>query len=85
MNRRLARTTGLALIIAGATVLLAFTPVTRGQSPAGTPYEVWAIDQADLGRGGTRLYIHDGQRLEAGHRLLCNVPAVSKVWLKVPP
>lgn len=66
MSRRRARRTGLALIIAGASVLLAFTSVTRGQSPAGAPYEIWAIDQADPSRGGTRLYIHDGQRLEAG-------------------
>jgi DNA-binding beta-propeller fold protein YncE len=29
-------------------------------------YEVWAIDQADAARGGARLYIYDGQRLEAG-------------------
>jgi DNA-binding beta-propeller fold protein YncE len=31
----------------------------------GPRYEVWAIDQADVGQGGARLYIYDGQRLEA--------------------
>lgn len=42
---------------------LAVPARTAGQP---TGYEVWAIDQADVGRGGARLYIYDGQRLEAG-------------------
>ncbi|OFX26684.1 MAG: hypothetical protein A2Z07_01300 [Armatimonadetes bacterium RBG_16_67_12] len=64
------------MIIAGLGALLAFTPITRGQAPApggapsgtsaSTSYEVWAIDQGDLARGGTRLYVYDGQRVEAG-------------------
>ena len=54
-------------MIVGLALLLAFTPMVAGQGPGpGASYEVWAIDQADLGRGGTRLYIYDGQRLEAG-------------------
>ncbi len=54
-------------MIVGFAALLAFAPVASGQGPSpGTPYEVWAIDQADLGRGGARLYVYDGPRLEAG-------------------
>lgn len=33
----------------------------RGQAPR---HEVWVIDQADAARGGARLYIYDGTRLE---------------------
>lgn len=33
----------------------------RGQMPR---HEVWVIDQADAARGGARLYIYDGTRLE---------------------
>lgn len=54
---------GLALVTIGLAAALATPSTTRGQ---GTGYEVWAIDQADVGRGGARLYIYDGQRLEAG-------------------
>ncbi|MBI3997473.1 MAG: hypothetical protein HY355_00465 [Armatimonadetes bacterium] len=38
---------------------------TSSQVPS-TRYEVWTIDQADAGRGGARLFILDGARLEAG-------------------
>src|SRR3990172_11592623 len=76
MNRRHVLRTRFVVIIAGLGALLAFTPITRGQAPApggapsgtsaSTSYDVWAIDQGDLARGGTRLYVYDGQRVEAG-------------------
>jgi DNA-binding beta-propeller fold protein YncE len=56
-----------SIVVAAAAVLLAAAGTTRtpvaGQE---TRYEVWVIDQADAARGGARLYIYDGQRLEAG-------------------
>ncbi len=55
---------GVAVVIVCLALGLALAPTTTGQPPAA--YEVWAIDQADVGRGGARLYIYDGQRLEAG-------------------
>jgi len=45
--------------------LLAIASPPPALSQAGR-YEVWTIDQADVARGGARLYIYDGQRLEAG-------------------
>ncbi|MGH2403145.1 MAG: YncE family protein [bacterium] len=52
---------------AGAVLLVAFILAlpyaTHSQEGR---YEVWTIDQADAARGGARLYIYDGQRLEAG-------------------
>ena len=56
----------VALATAALVLAVAFglPRVTQGQ-PAGR-YEVWVIDQADAARGGARLYIYDGQRLEAG-------------------
>lgn len=41
-------------------------PYPTQSQQAGGRYEVWAIDQADAARGGSRLYIFDGQRLEVG-------------------
>jgi DNA-binding beta-propeller fold protein YncE len=56
----------MSIVVAAAAVMLAAgtarTPVA-GQEGR---YEVWVIDQADAARGGARLYIYDGQRLEAG-------------------
>lgn len=53
--------------LGGASLLvvlfLALPHATHGQAGA---YEVWAIDQADAARGGARLYIYNGQALEAG-------------------
>ncbi len=53
------------LAAAAAFLAAALLPSTSAQSQEGR-YEVWAIDQADLGRGGSRLYIYDGQRMETG-------------------
>lgn len=53
----------LMLIALCLAVALALPARTAGQLAG---YEVWTIDQADVGRGGARLYIYDGQRLEAG-------------------
>lgn len=55
-----------ALAAVSAAVLVA-TGVGRSPAAGQEPrYEVWVIDQADATRGGARLYIYDGQRLEAG-------------------
>jgi len=52
----------LAMSAVLLTGLFATTPL-QGQAAR---YEVWTIDQADAARGGARLYIYDGQRLETG-------------------
>ncbi|MBI4279217.1 MAG: hypothetical protein HY660_12250 [Armatimonadetes bacterium] len=68
---------GLTRMLAAAAAVLAVSAalvatVSRaapGQSAPGhstARYEVWVIDQADAARGGARLYIYDGLRLEAG-------------------
>jgi DNA-binding beta-propeller fold protein YncE len=51
---------GLALFADGARAI-------NTQPRASDAYEVWIIDQADASRGGARLYIYEGLRLEAGH------------------
>ena len=58
---------GIALV---CTFLLLATALdsplaTRGQQLA-LRHEVWMVDQADAARGGARLYIYDGERLEEG-------------------
>jgi len=54
-------------VIGVIAVMLACAPAVWGQGTARSAgYEVWAIDQADVGRGGARLYIYEGSRLEAG-------------------
>lgn len=54
----------LALWVAVAVLVgIVPTPPAFSQAPR---YEVWTIDQADAARGGARLYIFDGQRLESG-------------------
>jgi DNA-binding beta-propeller fold protein YncE len=47
------------------TVSLAGGPAAT-PAPGGPRYEVWVIDQADAARGGARLYIYEGRRLEGG-------------------
>jgi DNA-binding beta-propeller fold protein YncE len=49
-----------------ALVLLAGLVATTPLQGQAARYEVWTIDQADAARGGARLYIYDGQRLESG-------------------
>jgi DNA-binding beta-propeller fold protein YncE len=54
------------IIVAGvAFLLVGLVPTTSIQGQVAR-YEVWTIDQADAARGGARLYIFDGQRLESG-------------------
>ncbi|MGH2400887.1 MAG: YncE family protein, partial [bacterium] len=54
------------IIVAGvAFLLVGLVPTTSIQGQVAR-YEVWTIDQADVARGGARLYIFDGQRLESG-------------------
>ncbi|MGH2402917.1 MAG: YncE family protein, partial [bacterium] len=55
---------GLFLIMVCLAAGLTIPAATMAQGAGG--YEVWTIDQADVGRGGARLYVYDGQRLEAG-------------------
>lgn len=54
------RTAGAVLLVL---LMLGLPHATHSQEGR---YEVWAVDQADAARGGARLYIYDGQRLEAG-------------------
>lgn len=52
--------------LAVSVVVLAGLIVTTPLQSQAARYEVWTIDQADVARGGARLYIYDGQRLESG-------------------
>jgi len=52
--------------LAVSVVLLAGLVVTSPLQSQAARYEVWTIDQADVARGGARLYIYDGQRFESG-------------------
>jgi DNA-binding beta-propeller fold protein YncE len=63
MNRVNAST--IVVVAAAALLAAASTTHTPAQGQE-VRYEVWTIDQADAARGGARLYIYDGQRLEAG-------------------
>jgi len=54
-----------AVLVLTAAVVVAGTSFVAAYGQAGA-YEVWLIDQADAVRGGARLYIYDGARLEAG-------------------
>ena len=57
----------MAVIIAGLSLLIGGPNVALAPAQSqGAAYEVWLIDQADAARGGARLYIYDGARLESG-------------------
>ncbi len=59
------RTLLTGILLAALTVWVnPFLAPAESQTP--TKYEVWVIDQADASRGGARLYIYDGPRLESG-------------------
>ncbi|MDR7482135.1 MAG: hypothetical protein QN183_14280 [Armatimonadota bacterium] len=59
------RAAGFVVVLASA-ALAAHAVPRPAQGQASQFYEVWTIDQADAARGGARLYIYDGARLEAG-------------------
>lgn len=48
----------------GLVGLLALAPLAWPALASDDPYEVWVIDQADVDKGGARLYIYQGQELE---------------------
>lgn len=56
----------MVLAVVLAAVVVGGSPLLTPAQSQSVRYEVWVIDQADVARGGARLYIFDGQRLESG-------------------